>query len=53
MSVTSFLFKLARLSADARSVSRSVETGSPAPIFRRIANKAIGRSIFSKLTLKG
>jgi len=38
MSLTSTLYRLARLSADARSVKRG-RVGS------RIANKAIGRSI--------
>lgn len=38
MSLTSTLFKMARLSADARSVKRG-RVGS------RLANKAIGRSI--------
>ena len=52
MSITSALYKLARLSADARAVRRSVETGSPAPILRRLANKAIGRGLVSKLFLR-
>ena len=38
MSLTSTLFKMARLSADARSVKRG-------RVGQRIANKAIGRTI--------
>ena len=38
MSLTSTLFKMARLSADARSVKRG-------RVGQRIANKAIGRAI--------
>lgn len=38
MSLTSTLFRLARLSADARSVKRG-------RVGRRVANKAIGRAI--------
>jgi len=38
MSLTSTLFKMARLSADARSVKRG-------RVGQRVANKAIGRSI--------
>jgi len=37
MSITSFLFKLARLSADARAVRRG-------RIVERLTNKAIGRT---------
>jgi len=39
MSITSILYKMARLSADARSL-RSPETAA-----RRIKNKAIGRAL--------
>jgi len=52
MSITSLLYRLARLSADARAVERSVETGSPAPIIRRAANKLWGRNVISKLWWK-
>jgi hypothetical protein len=52
MSITSFLYRLARLSADARSVGRSVETGSPAPVLRRLVNKLWGRNVISKLWWK-
>jgi len=47
-SITSTLFRLARLSADVRSVKQSVKTGSPKPIVRRIVNKWLGRNIHSK-----
>lgn len=53
MNIVSALFKLARLAADFRSVARSVETGSPKPIIRRLTNKAIGRGIVSKMFWKG
>ena len=53
MSLTNLLFRLARLSADARAVRRSVETGSPAPLMRRLFNKAVGRGIVSKMFWKG
>ena len=53
MSITSALYRLARLSADFRSISRAFETGSPKPIIRRLTNKAIGRGLFSKLTWRG
>jgi hypothetical protein len=49
MSITSTLFKLARLSADLRAGSQAVKTGSARPILRRLTNKLIGRSIVSKL----
>lgn len=45
MSITSTLYKLARLSADARAVSRSIQTGSPKPIGKRLIRKAIGRGL--------
>lgn len=53
MSLTSFLFKLARLSADARAVNRSVRSGSPTPIVRRLTNKLWGRKVLSRLWWKG
>ena len=53
MNLTSLLFRLARLSADARAVRRSVETGSPTPILRRLYNKAWGRFAVSKTWWKG
>ncbi len=52
MSITSFLYRLARLSADMRAVERSVESGSPTPIIRRAANKLWGRNVISKLWWK-
>jgi hypothetical protein len=52
MSITSALYRAARLSADARAVKRSFQTGSPKPIVRRAVNKAIGRGIVSRLFLK-
>lgn len=53
MNITSLLFKLARWSADLRSVSQSVKKGSPMPLVRRATNKVIGRNIFSKFTWRG
>jgi hypothetical protein len=52
MSITSFLYRLARFSADARAVERAVDTGSPEPIVRRAANKIWGRNVISKLWWK-
>jgi hypothetical protein len=52
MSITSFLYRLARLSADARSVERSVATGTLMPIIRRATNKIWGRKVISKLWWK-
>ena len=39
MSITSWLFKLARLSADAKAIS----SGNPKKIARRGKNKVVGR----------
>jgi len=52
MNITSLLYRLARLSADARAVRRSVEKGSPTPIIRRAANKLWGRNVLSRLWWK-
>jgi len=52
LSITSFLYRLARLSADARAVERSVETGSPKPLVRRAANKLWGRNVISRMWWK-
>lgn len=52
MNVTSALFRLARFSADLRALSRAFSTGSPAPIVRRLANKAVGRQLHSRLWFK-
>lgn len=49
MSLTSILYKAARMSADARAVKRSIQTGSPKPIVRRVVNKAIGRNVVSRM----
>jgi len=51
-SFTSKLFKAARLSADARSVARSIATGDVSPVVRRLLNKLIGRKIISKAIFK-
>ena len=53
MSITSFLYRLARLSANAGAVERSVETESPTPIIRRAANKLWGRKVISRMWWKG
>lgn len=42
---TSLLYRLARYSSDADAVSRSIRTGSPRPVERRLVNRAIGRSL--------
>lgn len=49
MNLTSLLYRLARISADANAVERAVEAGSPKPLLRRLVNKGIGRGIVSKL----
>jgi hypothetical protein len=38
------LYKAARMTRDARAVERSIETGSPAPIARRVVRIAAGRT---------
>jgi len=44
-SITSLLFRAARTSADVRSVERTLQTGSPKPVERRLKNKLIGRAL--------
>lgn len=44
MTVSSMLYKAARLSRDANAVTRAFETTSPRPIVRRAANRMIGRA---------
>ena len=45
MSLTSALYRAARLSASARAVRRSVETGNPYYAARRARNIAVGRAM--------
>jgi hypothetical protein len=52
VTLTSALFRAARLTADQRAFACSIATGSLAPLFRRLVNKAIGRFIVSKLWLR-
>ena len=52
MSLTSLLYRAARLSADARAGSQAVKQGSLWPIFRRLANKGIGRLLVSRLFIR-
>jgi len=42
-SLTSLMFRAARMSASGRAVRRSVEQGSAKPIERRAKNIAVGR----------
>ncbi|MGH7056811.1 MAG: hypothetical protein ACREFZ_02870 [Acetobacteraceae bacterium] len=42
-------YRLSRASRDANAVSRSVATGSPWPIIRRLLNKWIGRNVGRKI----
>lgn len=44
-SITSALYKLARMSADARAVKQSVKQGSLSPIEKRLLRKALGRKM--------
>ena len=44
-SFTSYAYRLARLSASARAVRRTVETGDPAYALRRARNIAVGRTM--------
>lgn len=45
---TGWLYKLARIGRDVKAVS----TGDPVKIAKRVANKAIGRFIVSKLWIR-
>jgi hypothetical protein len=49
MTLTSRLYRLARLGRDVKAVERCIETGSPKPLLKRIVNKAIGRVIVRRL----
>lgn len=44
-SITSMLFKAARLSADIRAVKKSAEKGSMSPIEKRLYRKLVGRTL--------
>lgn len=44
-SLTSELYRAARLSASARAVRRSLETGDPKYVARRARNIAVGRTL--------
>lgn len=48
MSLSSMLYRLARISRDANAVEKLAE-GNPEPLLHRVVNKAIGRGIVSKL----
>ena len=52
MKLTDALYRAARFSADVRAVRRSIQTGSPSPIAKRLANKAIGRHIVRRMWFK-
>jgi hypothetical protein len=43
MSLSSYLYRMARLSRDAKAIDRFVTTGDPQPLLRRAKNKALGR----------
>jgi hypothetical protein len=45
VNLTSLLYRAARVSADARAVRRSLETGSPRPVLRRAKNRTLGRAL--------
>ncbi|MGH7118124.1 MAG: hypothetical protein ACREFP_03885 [Acetobacteraceae bacterium] len=42
-------YKLARASRDANAISRSLATGSPMPIIRRLVNKWLGRHVVRRM----
>jgi hypothetical protein len=44
VTVSSMLYRAARLSRDANAVNRALKTRSPRPIVRRAANRMIGRA---------
>lgn len=48
MSLSSLLYRLARISRDANAIEKLTE-GNPAPLEHRLVNKVIGRGIVSKL----
>jgi len=48
MTLTIWLYRLARLSADGRAVKCSIQTGSLKPLARRAKNKAMGRLLFGR-----
>lgn len=45
------LYRAGRITRDVRAVERSIETGSPAPIARRVVRKALYRG-FGKVVRK-
>lgn len=42
-------YRLARAGRDANAISRSLSTGSLAPIIRRLVNKWIGRHVVGRM----
>lgn len=47
------LYRAARITRDARAVERSIQTGSPAPIARRVLRKAAGRAFWRAMRKGG
>jgi len=45
-------YQAARLARDIDAVVTSVKTRDPAPVMRRLANKAIGRTVVSNMYVK-
>lgn len=43
--ISKVLYWLARLSRDAQAVSRSVQTGDPTPILKRMGRKVVGKAV--------
>jgi hypothetical protein len=52
MRLSSFLYRASRAVRTAEAVERSIQTGSPEPLMKRIANIFIGRAIVSKMWWK-
>ena len=50
--ISKLLYAGGRKSRDLRAIEKSIQTGSPMPLIKRVVNKWIGRNIVSKLWWK-